>query len=338
MEPGENPNPTALVMLEQRGGKLTAAALETLAAAQEQAPAAGLQVEAAVLGSAAEVDAAAEAAARFQLARLWQARHEQLSPYVAEAWLQATAMLLERARPSWVMFAHSYQTRDFAPRLADRAGRELIGDVIGLRFEAGKLICTRPMYQGKLAADFVSTRPAPLFFSLQSGAYRADRLQSAAAAPPITTLDLELAAPRVRASAPFQEVRQAVDLGQAEKIVAVGRGIREEKNLGLARELAELLGAELAASRPICDQGWLPMARQVGSSGQTVAPRLYLALGISGAIQHLVGMKGARMVVAINKDGSAPIFEVADFGVAGDLFEIVPALISALRAGQERGG
>ena len=136
---------------------------------------------------------------------------------------------------------------------------------------------------------------------------------------------------RQQPEAPFQEARQAVDLSQAERIVSVGRGIREEGNIALARRLAEALGAEIAASRPICDAGWLPMERQVGSSGQTVAPKLYLALGISGAIQHLVGMKGSSTVVAINKDPDAPIFEVADFGIVGDLFEIVPAMIEALK-------
>jgi electron transfer flavoprotein alpha subunit len=122
-----------------------------------------------------------------------------------------------------------------------------------------------------------------------------------------------------------------VDLSQAERIVAVGRGIKGQEHLPLARELAEALGAELAASRPICDAGWLPMERQVGSSGQTVAPKLYLALGISGAIQHLVGMKGAQTIAAINKDPDAPIFEVADYGIVGDLFEIVPAMVAALK-------
>ena len=117
---------------------------------------------------------------------------------------------------------------------------------------------------------------------------------------------------------------------QAERIVAVGRGIKGQEHLPVVQKLAQALGAEVAASRPICDTGWLPMDRQVGSSGQTVAPKLYLAIGISGAIQHLVGMKGARTIVAVNKDPDAPIFEVADYGIVGDLFEVVPALTAAL--------
>jgi electron transfer flavoprotein alpha subunit len=129
---------------------------------------------------------------------------------------------------------------------------------------------------------------------------------------------------------PFRETKQAVDLSQAERIVAVGRGIKSEEHLDLIRKFAVAMDAELAASRPICDAGWLPMDRQVGSSGQTVAPTLYFALGISGAIQHVVGMKGAHTVVAINKDPDAPVFEIADYGIVGDLFEVVPAMIKAL--------
>jgi electron transfer flavoprotein alpha subunit len=129
----------------------------------------------------------------------------------------------------------------------------------------------------------------------------------------------------------FKEAKQAVDLTQAEIIVSVGRGIKEQKNIELAKQLADALGGELAASRPICDNGWLPMDRQIGSSGQTVAPKLYLALGISGAIQHIVGMKGARSIVAINKDPEAPIFEISDYAVVGNLFDIVPALIEEVK-------
>ena len=136
---------------------------------------------------------------------------------------------------------------------------------------------------------------------------------------------------RQKPEAPFKEAKQAVDLTQAERIVSVGRGIKGEEHIALAKQLAEALGAEIAASRPICDAGWLPMDRQIGSSGQTVAPKLYLALGISGAIQHVVGMKGARTIVAINKDPEAPIFEIADYGIAGDLFEIIPAMLKELK-------
>ena len=143
-------------------------------------------------------------------------------------------------------------------------------------------------------------------------------------------VDISDGAVRNKPQEVFKEAKQAVDLTQAEIIIAVGRGIKEQKNIEIAKQLAEVIGGEIAASRPICDSGWLPMDRQIGSSGQTVAPKLYLALGISGAIQHIVGMKGARTIVAINKDPEAPIFEIADYGIAGDLFEVVPARIAEL--------
>jgi electron transfer flavoprotein alpha subunit len=185
------------------------------------------------------------------------------------------------------------------------------------------------VFQARLLADVAATGDGPCFATLQAGAVRADALQKGAA--PVETRAVALDGVRQKPDAPFKEAKQAVDLTAAERIVSVGRGIKGPEHIALVQALAEALGAEVAASRPICDNGWLPMDRQIGSSGQTVAPKLYLALGISGAIQHVVGMKGAKTIVAINKDPEAPIFELADYGVAGDLFEIVPALIAELK-------
>jgi electron transfer flavoprotein alpha subunit len=189
------------------------------------------------------------------------------------------------------------------------------------------------MFQGKLTADVEPQGPEPHFITTQIGAFRADQAAKGASPAPVRALAVNVDAASIRQTpdAPFQEARQAVDLSQAERIVSVGRGIKEQDKIAIARQLADALHAELAASRPICDAGWLPMERQVGSSGQTVAPKLYLALGISGAIQHLVGMKGSQTIVAINKDPDAPIFEVAEYGIVGDLFEIVPAMLEALK-------
>ena len=188
------------------------------------------------------------------------------------------------------------------------------------------------MFQGKLHADVRPLGPAPHLVTFQIGAYRADAAARGAAPAPVRTIaaGVDPAAIRQTPEAPFKEAKQAVDLSQAERIVSIGRGIKGQEHVQVAEKLAAALGAELAASRPICDAGWLPMERQIGSSGQTVAPKLYVALGISGAIQHLVGMKGSQVIVAINKDPDAPIFEVADFGIVGDLFEVVPALVAAL--------
>jgi electron transfer flavoprotein alpha subunit len=233
-----------------------------------------------------------------------------------------------------VLLPHTYQTRDFAPKLAARMDRALITDVTAIKQSGADTVFVRPMFQGKLTADVLPQGPAPHFVTFQIGVFRVDQAAKGSAAAPIRALsvNVEPSAIREKPEPPFQQAKQAVDLSQAERIVSVGRGIKEQANIDVARKLAEALGAEIAASRPICDAGWLPMERQVGSSGQTVAPKLYLALGISGAIQHLVGMKGSNTVVAINKDPDAPIFEIADYGIVGDIFEIVPAIIEAVKA------
>jgi electron transfer flavoprotein alpha subunit len=229
------------------------------------------------------------------------------------------------------MLPHTYRTRDFAPKLAARLERPLITDCVGIK-RGDRPTFLRPVYQGKIVAEVTADGDHPHFVSVQIGAYRADNAKRGSGAAPVTPMSvaLQASAIRQRAEEPFQEAKPAVDLSQAERIVAVGRGIKGQEHIALAQKLASALGAQLAASRPICDSGWLPMERQVGSSGQTVAPKLYVALGISGAIQHVVGMKGARTIVAINKDPDAPIFEIADYGIVGDLFEIVPAMIAEL--------
>jgi electron transfer flavoprotein alpha subunit len=206
-----------------------------------------------------------------------------------------------------------------------------VTDVTSFKKQDNELVYSRPIFQGKMTADVVPTGPAPHLVTFQIGAFRADAAAKGSAAVRKAPVTIDGNAIRQKPEAPFKEAKQAVDLSQAERIVAVGRGIKGQEHLALAQQLAQAMGAEIAASRPICDAGWLPMDRQIGSSGQTVAPKLYLALGISGAIQHLVGMKGARTIVAINKDAEAPIFEIADYGIVGDLFEIVPAMIVELK-------
>jgi electron transfer flavoprotein alpha subunit len=319
---------TVLVVAEQREGKLNRASWETIVAAQK-ADAKGLSI--AVLGSGVEAVAAEIAAA--ESAGVLLVDDPQLAVYTADGYVQALQQLITADQPSHVFLPHTYQTRDFAPALAARMDRPLIADVVGLKKQGDDTVYVRPVFQGKLSADVVASGPPPHLATFQIGAYRADGLRKGASAAPIKKASVSIDAARIRQKpdAPFKEARQAVDLSQAERIVAAGRGIKAQENLKIVEQLAQALGAEVAASRPICDAGWLPMDRQIGSSGQTVAPRLYMALGISGAIQHLVGMKGARTIVAINKDPDAPIFEVADYGIVGDLFEVVPALIAELQ-------
>jgi electron transfer flavoprotein alpha subunit len=273
---------------------------------------------------------AAELGAR-KLHKAYVVQHDLLRQYTFDGYVLALGQLIRKLDPAFIVLPHTYQVRDFAPRLAARFDQMLISDVIGMRFEDGRPLWIRQLLQGKLNADYRHSGEGPCFVSVQAGAFRADSLPAGAAEVELFTPELEAAQIRSKPGAPFRASEQTVDLASAPLIVSVGRGIKEKENLPIMEELAQALGAELAASRPICDNGWLPMDRQVGSSGQTVSPKLYLAVGISGAIQHLVGMKGSKAVVAINKDENAPIFEVADYGIVGDLFEVVPALTTAVR-------
>ncbi len=319
-----------LVVAEQRGGRLNRASWEAVAAAQQTAGEEAVAI--AVPGS--ELGAVAGELAGAAVSEVITIEHPALASYTPDGYVAALAQVVSAETPSLVILPHTYQARDFAPALAARLDRALVTDIVNVKGSGADRLFSRPMFQGKLVADVALEGPAPHFATCQIGAFRADRMARGPSAAPVrrSAVNVDASAIRQRPDAPFQEAKQAVDLGQAARIVSVGRGIKGPEHLPLARELAAALDAELAASRPICDAGWLPMERQVGSSGQTVAPKLYLALGISGAIQHLVGMKGSQVIVAINKDQDAPIFEVADYGIVGDLFEIVPALLTALKA------
>jgi electron transfer flavoprotein alpha subunit len=320
-----------VVIAEQRDGKLNRATWETIAAAQQLAAATSAPIAVVVPGAGVQTVANELAAAAVK--EIVTVENAALEPYTPDGFTAALQDAVAQLAATHVLLPHTYQTRDFAPKLAARMDRALLTDVTGIRSAGAETAFVRPMFQGKLTADVVPEGPAPHFVTFQIGAYRADQAAKGASPAPVRalTVTVDAAAIREKPEPPFQQAKQAVDLSQAERIVSVGRGIKEQANIALAQKLAEALGAEIAASRPICDAGWLPMERQVGSSGQTVAPKLYLALGISGAIQHLVGMKGASTIVAINKDPDAPIFEVADYGIVGDLFEIVPAIIEAVK-------
>jgi len=316
-----------LVIAEQRDGRLNRATWEALAAAQQLAG--GMPIKIAVLGGSPGNVAQELAAAG--VGEVLVAEDAALDPYTPDAYVMALRGLIDSSAPQFVLLPHTYQTRDFAPMLAARMRKPLVTDVTGINGTGNDATFTRPMFQGKLAAQVKPQGDRPWLVTCQIGAFRADAVKKGAAASVNTVaVTIDRSAIRQKPEPPFQEIKQAVDLSQAERIVAVGRGIKSQDNLPLAEKLAKALGAEVAASRPICDSGWLPMERQIGSSGQTVAPKLYVALGISGAIQHLVGMKGSRTIVAINKDAEAPIFEVADYGIVGDLFEIAPAIVSEL--------
>jgi electron transfer flavoprotein alpha subunit len=322
---------TILVIVEQREGKLNRVSWETLAAGQALAADTGWILEAAVVGSGV-ASFAGEIAAK-KVSKVYAVESPKLEPYTPDAFSAALKQFIESKQPKLVLMPHTYQVRDFVPKLATAMRRTAISDCTGYKKDGAKLVFTRQMFQGKLAADVSFACDAPWFVTFQNGAFRGDKAEAGASAAPIETVNANIpdGAVRNKPQEVFKEAKQAVDLTQAEIIVSIGRGIKEQKNIELAKQLAEALGGEIAASRPICDSGWLPMDRQIGSSGQTVAPKLYLALGISGAIQHIVGMKGSRTIIAINKDSEAPIFEIADYAVVGNLFDIVPPLIEEVR-------
>lgn len=324
-----------LLIAEQREAKWNKISFETLAAAQQIAGVEKATLSGAVVGRG--VAGLADELAGYQLDEVLLVEHDLLEQYTPDAYSMSLRQVIESAKPDLVLLPHTYQVRDFAPKLAASMGKGMIGDCVGYRQENGKLIFVRQMFQGRTVADVVFTGEPPWVATFQAGAFRADlaaKHASGKAAVKPVSVELKPEQIRTKPLELFREAKQAVDLTQAPILVSVGRGIKAPENIPMAEKLAKLMGGEISASRPICDEGWLPMDRQIGSSGQTVVPKLYLALGISGAIQHVVGMKGSRTIAAINKDANAPIFEVADYGIVGDLFEIVPAMIEELEKTQ----
>jgi electron transfer flavoprotein alpha subunit len=320
---------SVLVVMEQKSGaSWNRMSFEALAAGQKLAADLGVSCSAVVAGATESIEPLAQELAGKKLETVWAVGHPLLAHYTADGWCAALQQLIAEAKPQYVVFPHTYQVRDFAPALATRLKQVLISDVTAIHDGP---VFVRQWMQGKLNADYRHGGDGVCLVSVQAGTFRADTVESGVAAVKEFAAQIDAARIRTTPGEPFREAAQTVDLTAAPVIVSVGRGIGEQDNLGIVEELAQALGAELAASRPICDNGWLPMERQVGSSGQTVAPKLYLAVGISGAIQHLVGMKGAKTILAINKDPDAPIFEIADIGIVGDLFEIVPALTKAIK-------
>jgi electron transfer flavoprotein alpha subunit len=315
-----------LVFIEHKAGTLNKTSLEAMAAAQKLASDTNAAASAVVLGSSS----LANEIAAYNLEKVISAENEKLTDYTPDAYADALEKVIQATNPSYVIMSHTYLARDFAPKVAARFQKGLIGDCIRMNIDGGKATFTRRIFLGKLDADVVSDGKSPTFVTFQSGAFRGDQAAKGSGAP-VETMNVEVGEVRMKPEAPFQEAKQAVDLSKADVIVAVGRGIKSKDNLALAEKLAEALGGDLAASRPICDAEWLPIDRQIGSSGQTVAPKLYVAIGISGAIQHLVGMKNSQTIVAINKDPEAPIFDIADYGIVGDLFEAVPVLTEEIK-------
>src|SRR5271155_2126046 len=317
-----------LLITEQRDATWNKVSFETLAAAQQIVQQTKGTLTGVVIGKG--ISALAADLSAFQLDEVLAVEHDLLEKYTPDAYALALRQVIESTKPDLVLFPHTYQVRDFAPKLAASLQKGMIGDCVAYRCENNKHILVRQMFQGRTSADVVFTGEGPWVASFQASAFRADlAIKHAGGKAPVKSVAVDLKPEQIRTKPLelFREAKQAVDLTAAPILVSVGRGIKAPENIALAERLAKAMHGEICASRPICDEGWLPMDRQIGSSGQTVAPKLYLALGVSGGIQHVVGMKGSRTIAAINKDQNAPIFEIADYGVVGDLFEIVPALI-----------
>ncbi len=317
-----------LVFVEHKAGVLNKTSLEAIVAAQQLGASSGEKPAAVVLGSGTE--SLAQEISAYDLARVIHVDDPKLADYTPDAYAAAMEQVVRAVSPQYVIMSHTYVARDFAPKLAARFGKGMISDCIRMTSDGGKMTFTRRIFLGKLDADIVADGEAPVFVTFQSGAFRGDQAAKGNGAA-IEVMPVDIGQVRMTPEPQFQEVKQAVDLSKADVIVAVGRGIKSKDNIALAEKLAEALGGDLAASRPICDAEWLPIDRQIGSSGQTVAPKLYVAVGISGAIQHLVGMKNSQTIVAINKDPEAPIFDIADYGIVGDLFEVLPVLTEEIR-------
>lgn len=316
-----------LVFIEHRDCTLNKTSLEAIAAAQSIGKDLALEV-AAVIPCDKDCGLATDIAG-YAIAKVIVAKNEKLGTYTPDAYAEAFEQVIATTKPEYVVMAHTYQVRDFAPKVAARLGREVVGDCIRYQNSGGSLTLTRRIFLGKLDADVLLSGEAPHFITFQSGAFRGDNAERGSAS--VETIDVNVGDVRMVPDVPFQEAKASVDLTKSEIIVAIGRGIKSQENIAIAQQLADALGADLAASRPICDNEWLPIDRQIGSSGQTVAPKVYIALGISGAIQHIVGMKNAGTIVAINKDADAPIFDIADYGIVGDLFEAVPVITEEVK-------
>lgn len=316
-----------LVFIEHKDCVLNKISLEAITAAQNIAKDLGLKVTAVI---PCDKDCGlAEEISNYDIEKVIVAKNEKLVPYTPDGYTDAFEQIIKQENAQYVIMAHTYRVRDFCPKLAARFGKEMLGDCIRYTNNGGNLIFTRRIFLGKLDADVQIEGELPYFVTFQSGAFRGDNAEKGSAE--VEVREVEVGEIRMKAEEPFQEAKATVDLTRSEIIIAVGRGIKSQENIAVAEQLAEALGADIAASRPICDAEWLPIDRQIGSSGQTVAPKLYIALGISGAIQHIVGMKNASTIVAINKDSEAPIFDIADYGIVGDLFEAVPVLVEEIK-------
>ena len=317
-----------LIVIEDNNGKVHRMGLESITAAQTMAKDRGFSIAALVMGSNA--DELATQVSNYDIGEVLKLEHDLLSSYSSDAYAEAVKQVVEKESPKYVFFGHTYQVRDYVPKISAKLMKPFLVDNVLMNSDGDDTVFTKQMFNAKLYSDMIAMDEGPLLISFQSAAYSSDNAAEGSASVRDVNINLDSSMIKTQSEDPFQEESGGVDLTSAEIIVSVGRGIGKEENVPMAKDLAKAIGGELASSRPVVDAGWLSSTHQIGSSGQSVSPKMYLALGISGAIQHVVGMKGSKNIVAINKDPEAPIFEIADYGVVGDVLEIVPKLSEAL--------
>ena len=317
-----------LIVIEDNNGKVHRMGLESITAAQTMAKDRGFSIAALVMGSNA--DELATQVSNYDIGEVLKLEHDLLSSYSSDGYAEAVKQVVEKESPKYVFFGHTYQVRDYVPKISAKLMKPFLVDNVLMNSDGDDTVFTKQMFNAKLYSDMIAMDEGPLLISFQSAAYSSDNAASGSASVRDVNINLESSMIKTQSEDPFQEESGGVDLTSAEIIVSVGRGIGKEENVPMAKDLAKAIGGELASSRPVVDAGWLSSTHQIGSSGQSVSPKMYLALGISGAIQHVVGMKGSKNIVAINKDPEAPIFEIADYGGVGDILEIVPKLSEAL--------
>ena len=317
-----------LIVIEDNNGKVHRMGLESITAAQTMAKDRGFSIAALVMGSNA--DELATQVSNYDIGEVLKLEHDLLSSYSSDGYAEAVKQVVEKESPKYVFFGHTYQVRDYVPKISAKLMKPFLVDNVLMNSDGEETVFTKQMFNAKLYSDMIAMDEGPLLISFQSAAYSSDNAASGSASVRDVNINLDSSMIKTQSEDPFQEESGGVDLTSAEIIVSVGRGIGKEENVPMAKDLAKAIGGELASSRPVVDAGWLSSTHQIGSSGQSVSPKMYLALGISGAIQHVVGMKGSKNIVAINKDPEAPIFEIADYGVVGDVLEIVPKLSEAL--------
>jgi electron transfer flavoprotein alpha subunit len=310
----------SLVIIEHKNGVLHRMGREAISGAQKI----GGEISALVIGK--NVESVASELSSFEIEKTFIVNHELVPSYNVDGYKEIIRQIVDSTLPDFIITGHTYQARDFMPRVSAALDIPFIPDIVELENN----IYIKQVLNSKLNAS-ISSSSDRMLISFQSASFREEDIIKGSSISESFDVNLDSSSIKSKSDEPFQESASEVDLESAELIVSVGRGVEKEENKSIAFELAEVLGAEVSASRPVVDAGWLPSSRQVGSSGSTVSPKLYLSLGVSGAIQHVVGMKGSKNILAINKDSDAPIFEIADYAVVGDLLEIVPKLIAALK-------